>query len=97
VERGLPFFVILTLLALGFWCGCSTESSVENPPPPSEGTVTYMGKTYHIVQIGTQYWLKENLDVGTMILGSQNQTNNGRIDKYCYHDSVVNCDAPPRN
>src|ERR1035437_4843578 len=30
-------------------------------------TVTYSGKTYNTIQIGTQCWLKENLDVGTMI------------------------------
>jgi uncharacterized protein (TIGR02145 family) len=58
---------------------------------PDCPTVLYEGKTYHTVQIGTQCWLKENLDVGTMILGIQNQTNNSVIEKYCYNDDPNNC------
>jgi uncharacterized protein (TIGR02145 family) len=58
---------------------------------PDCPTVLYEGKTYHTVQIGTQCWSKENLDVGTMILGIQNQTNNGVIEKYCYDDDPNNC------
>jgi len=58
-------------------------------------TVTYGGKTYNTVQIGNQCWLKENLDVGTMINGSAGgflQTNNGIIEKYCYDNTTSNCD-----
>ena len=55
-------------------------------------TVVYEGKTYHTSQIGTQCWLKENLDVGTMIYGSNNQTNNGSIEKYCYNNNTANCE-----
>jgi uncharacterized protein (TIGR02145 family) len=33
------------------------------------------------------------LDVGTMVLGSQEQTDNDTIEKYCYGDSTVNCDT----
>lgn len=54
-------------------------------------TVLYEGKTYNTVQIGDQCWLRENLDVGVMILGSQWQTNNGVIEKYCYDDDPNNC------
>jgi len=32
-------------------------------------TVDYVGKIYNTVQIGSQCWLRENLDVGTMIQG----------------------------
>ncbi len=60
-------------------------------PCPGEPTVTYAGKTYNTVQIGTQCWLKENLDVGTMIQGSQTQTNNSIIEKYCYGNNPNNC------
>ena len=59
--------------------------------PCATATVTYLGKTYNTVQIGTQCWLKENLDVGTRIDGSANQTNNGTIEKYCYNDDPNNC------
>jgi uncharacterized protein (TIGR02145 family) len=60
-------------------------------PCPGVPTVTYAGKTYNTVQIGTQCWLKENLDVGTMIQGSQEQTNNSIIEKYCYNNDPNNC------
>jgi len=54
-------------------------------------TVAYAGKVYNTVQIGTQCWLKENLDVGTQVNGSAIQTNNGTIEKYCYNDDPANC------
>jgi len=60
-------------------------------PCPGIPTVTYAGKTYNTVLIGSQCWLKENLDVGTMIQGSQNATNNGVIEKYCYNNNPNNC------
>jgi uncharacterized protein (TIGR02145 family) len=55
--------------------------------------VLYEGKTYHTVSISAQCWLKENLDVGIMINGSQNQTNNSTIEKYCYNNDTVNCNT----
>jgi len=55
--------------------------------------ITYSGKTYNTVQIGTQCWLRENLDVGTRINGSNNQTNNSTIEKYCYGDIDANCNT----
>lgn len=53
--------------------------------------VNYGGKTYNTVEIGKQCWLKENLDVGTLIQGDQDQKNNGTIEKYCYNNDVNNC------
>ncbi len=60
---------------------------------PGIPTLTYEGKTYNTVLIGSQCWLKENLDVGTMIQGSQNQSNNGVIEKYCYDNNPNNCNT----
>ncbi len=59
---------------------------------PGLPTIIYEGKTYHTVQIGNQCWLKENLDVGKMIPGILNQTNNDTIEKYCYNNSIVSCE-----
>ncbi|NCA76842.1 MAG: hypothetical protein EOM90_10940, partial [Alphaproteobacteria bacterium] len=59
-------------------------------PCPGIPTVDY-GQTYNTVQIGTQCWLKENLNIGTRVDGSVNQTNNGIIEKYCYNDIEDSC------
>ena len=70
----------------------SNESGgITGQPCPGLPTVTYAGQTYNTVYIGSQCWLKENLNVGTMISGTQNQTNNGIIEKYCYNNDPANC------
>lgn len=53
--------------------------------------VVYEGRTYNTVQIGNQCWLKENLNVGAMIAGSIEQSNNGTIEKFCYDNDTANC------
>jgi uncharacterized protein (TIGR02145 family) len=60
---------------------------------PGLPTVTYGGITYNTVYIGTQCWLRENLNIGTRINRSQAQANNGIMEKYCYRDSVHYCDT----
>ena len=64
-----------------------------NIPCPGTPTVTYEGQVYNTVQIFSQCWLKENLNVGTMISGNQNQQNNGTIEKYCYENNPATCDT----
>jgi uncharacterized protein (TIGR02145 family) len=81
--------------------GTSGWSSVRNfttaagdttgQPCPGTPTVSYAGKTYNTVLIGSQCWLKENLNVGTRINGGQNQTNNNVLEKYCYNNDTLNC------
>ncbi len=50
-------------------------------------------KSYKTVQIGTQCWMKENLNIGTRIVGTTNQSNDGTIEKYCYNDEEANCNV----
>jgi uncharacterized protein (TIGR02145 family) len=69
----------------------STINYTKLAPCPGTPTVYYAGQTYHTVQIGSQCWLVENLNVGTMIDSMQDQTNNGVIEKYCYGDDPANC------
>jgi uncharacterized protein (TIGR02145 family) len=63
-----------------------------NIPCPGTPTVTYEGQVYNTIQIFSQCWLKENLNVGTMIPGYQGMEDNDTIEKYCYGNSPANCD-----
>jgi len=65
---------------------------VESKSCPESPTVTYEGITYNTVKIGYQCWLKENLNVGTMINGSIDASDNGTIEKYCFDNDEPNCD-----
>jgi uncharacterized protein (TIGR02145 family) len=49
-------------------------------------------KTYNTVMIGNQCWMAQNLNIGTKIDGSANQTNNNMIEKYCYNNQESKCD-----
>ncbi len=64
---------------------------LEGIPCPGTPNVTYEGQTYKTVQIGDQCWFKENLNVGKLVDGSENQTNNGEIEKYCYNNQEDSC------
>jgi len=70
-----------------------TTSSCSPTPVPCPGTptVVYGGQTYNTVQIGTQCWFRENLNIGTKINGISEQTDNGIIEKYCMNDDDANC------
>jgi uncharacterized protein (TIGR02145 family) len=90
---------LVIFLTIAFFClsGCkenestAPEVSADGNPCPGIPTITYAGKVYNTVQIGSQCWLKENLDIGTMLQGNQNSNNNGTIEKYCYNDDPANC------
>ena len=62
-----------------------------NIPCPGMPTVEYEGQVYNTIQIFSQCWLKENLNVGTMIDGTMEQSDNGTIEKYCYNNEPDSC------
>ncbi|MFA5815492.1 MAG: FISUMP domain-containing protein [Bacteroidales bacterium] len=42
------------------------------------------GQWYTTAQIGNQFWMAENLNIGIMVDSLTEQTNNGTIEKYCW-------------
>jgi uncharacterized protein (TIGR02145 family) len=61
-------------------------------PCPGIDSILYEGQWYHTIQIFSQCWMEENLNVGMMIPSSQSQTNNDTIEKYCMGNSAYYCD-----
>lgn len=64
-----------------------------NIPCPGMPTLEYEGQVYNTMQIFSQCWLKENLNVGTMIQGNEGMTDNGIMEKYCYGNDTNNCNT----
>jgi len=83
--------VYLILVSLLVFTSCKKSNNPidtnDYTPPP----VTYSGKVYQTVKIGSQVWMKENLDIGDMIVDNLNQTDDGRVEKYCYNNDAANC------
>ena len=73
------------------WKEIQYGTGVISPPWVCGNPISYEGQNYTTVQIGTQCWMSENLNVGTRIDGVDNQTDNSILEKYCYADDLSNC------
>jgi uncharacterized protein (TIGR02145 family) len=52
------------------------------------------GKIYNTVLIGSQCWMQQNLNVGTLVTGTTTQGSScASIQKYCYNNSEPSCSA----
>jgi uncharacterized protein (TIGR02145 family) len=81
---------------LGYWVKVKSDGAIIFKTTPAidsckSKALIYQGKLYHTVKIGSQCWMAENLDVGSMIDSLQNAADNGTIEKYCYHNDPLNC------
>jgi uncharacterized protein (TIGR02145 family) len=63
-----------------------------NIPCPGTPTVEYEGKIYSTIQIFSQCWLTENLNVGDMIPVGQEMWDNGVLEKYCAGNLELGCE-----
>ena len=97
----LKSIMLLGVILLVMHTSCKKDDAEEDnnqnnasmgDPCPGIPSFIYGGQTYNTVLIGTQCWMKENLNIGTRINGDQEQTNNQTIEKYCYNDEENNCD-----
>jgi len=91
------YHVVLEVMDTDNMIADTVESLLVSYAPftdPCEGamSIPYGGKVYHTLPIGDQCWLRENLDIGLMITGGEEQTNNQVIEKYCYDDDSLNCE-----
>ena len=48
-------------------------------------------KVYPTIQLGTQCWMQKNLNYGSSLQGTTEQTDNCVNEKYCYNDNAANC------
>ena len=82
--------VEVSVLRLGACKGITEVSHDGGPNVDLEGN-----SYYKTVAIGSQCWLKENLNIGDFrntLLGAQ-ESNCSNIEKYCYGNDEENCDS----
>ncbi|MEI7980310.1 MAG: FISUMP domain-containing protein [Bacteroidota bacterium] len=80
-------------------CGASSSVTLSEITSACSGpcgqafTDSRDGKVYNTVGIGIQCWMQQNLNIGTSIAGTRNQSNNDTIEKYCYGNLETSCDV----
>ena len=73
-------------------CEPSVDTVVIRFTFPCGDDLDYAGQSYATVLIGDQCWMAENLNVGTLILDTQDMTNNDILEKWCYDNNEFMCD-----
>jgi len=83
--------IIVALAIFGFNSITKKTGSTEQTNKPNTTNTAATQVSLEWVTVGTQKWAKTNLNVGTMINGDKDQTNNSTLEKYCYDNLESNC------
>jgi uncharacterized protein (TIGR02145 family) len=86
----LPLAGVLIILTLQ--TACKGKEEEEEPDIYGSWIDPHDGTVYRTIELGEQTWLADNLNVGEMVDGTQNQEDNGIIEKYCYDNNPVFCE-----
>lgn len=70
---------------------CIISYAYAQKPCANIPLVNYGGQAYKTIELGKQCWFKENLNIGEIIQGKEEQTDNKKIEKYCYDNVTSNC------
>lgn len=92
----IPTVLFLPIIIV--WFGsCSKDYYPKQFPPvqscPELPVVIYGGEEYPTVLIENRCWMAKNLNIGIMIGGSIDMTDNNVIEKYCYDNDTSNCNV----
>lgn len=96
-----PIYNITQLKSTGTDLGQSRAIEAAVPRSGCGEVVNYGGQDYDTVQIGTQCWFRQNLNVGNMLPNVTTTPDNtaptlnspNTVSKWCYGDSVANCNT----
>ena len=83
------YLVAIILLGFSVYMGCKKDD--ETFSCGDTFIDSRDGQNYNTVLIGDQCWMAENLNIGTMINGTNDMTDDGVIEKYCYDNDSANC------
>ena len=92
---------ILLICLVCVFSSCKDDANEPTPAPvnndtgtpcPGMETITITEQVYHTILIGEQCWLRENLNIGTMLHTQDTLKNNDTIEKYCYENDPANCE-----
>ncbi len=91
---GNTYTLVYTITTI---CAASTDTVQITFSSPSftcglPFTDTRDGQVYNTVQIGTQCWMKENLNIGSWLANTGMPSNNGVVEKFCINSDPANCD-----
>jgi uncharacterized protein (TIGR02145 family) len=94
------------ILLLGVAAGCSGDSPSDTADDTGTAPTPWAcgddvgdardGASYRSVVIGDQCWLRDNLNLGTMIESTQAGSqahDDGQIEKYCWDNDQAGCDG----